>query len=104
MPERAHLRWVLPNGEDADLDALTRLYAEDALSLGEGTRYVGAFRAHGLLAPVWDLPHSADAAEWEEPIAALAARLAAVGAAPAPLGAAERRVREGLKLRQVTIR
>jgi hypothetical protein len=104
MPERAHLRWVLPHGEDADLDALARLYAEDALSLGAGTRYVGAFRAHGLLAPVWDLPQSADAGTWEEPVAALAARLDAVRADAAPLDAAERRVREGLKLRQVTIR
>jgi hypothetical protein len=104
MPERAHLRWVLPTGEDADLDALTRLYAEDALTLGEGTRYVGAFRAHGLLVPVWDLPVSADAAEWEKPVAALAERLAAVLADGTPLDAAERRVREGLKSRQVTIR
>jgi hypothetical protein len=102
LPGRAHLRWVLPGGEDADLDALTRLYAEDALSLGEGTRYVGAFRAHGLLAPVWDLPHDVDAATWEEPLTRLAARLEAV--AVDPLDAAERRVREGLKLRQVTIR
>jgi hypothetical protein len=102
MPERAHLRWVLPRGEDADLDALARLYAQDALSLGDGTRYVGAFRAHGLLVPVWDLPRSADATEWEGPLADLAARL---DAAPAgPLDAVERRAREGLKLRQVTIR
>jgi hypothetical protein len=102
MPGRAHLRWVLPGGEDADLDALTRLYAEDALSLGKGTRYVGAFRAHGLLAPVWDLPNEMEATAWEEPLAALAARLDSVPAGP--LDSAERRVREGLKLRQVTIR
>jgi hypothetical protein len=104
MADRAHLRWVLPTGEDADLDALTRLYAEDELTLGEGTRYVGAFRAHGLLVPVWDLPADAEAATWEEPVAALAARLDAVLADPAPLDAAERRVREGLRSRQVTIR
>ncbi|HEY0358977.1 MAG TPA: DUF5926 family protein [Mycobacteriales bacterium] len=102
MPGRAHLRWVLPRGEDADLDALTRLYAEDALSLGDGTRYVGAFRAHGLLVPVWDLPAGPDADGWEEPLARLSARLDAVPADP--LDGAERRVREGLRLRQVTIR
>jgi hypothetical protein len=104
MPERAHLRWVLPTGEDADLDALTRLYAQDSLSLGEGTRYVGAFRAHGLLVPVWDVPADAPAAAWEEPVAALAARLAQVAADPRPLDGAERRVRDGLRSRQVTIR
>jgi hypothetical protein len=104
MAERAHLRWVLPTGEDAALDALSRLYAEDALTLGEGTRYVGAFRAHGLLVPVWDLPVGADAATWEEPVAALAARLDAALADGTPLDASERRVRETLKSRQVTIR
>jgi hypothetical protein len=104
MPERAHLRWVLPHGEDTDLDALARLYAEDSLTLGDGTRYVGAFRAHGLLVPVWDLPHGADVAEWEGPLAAVASRLDAAIADGTPLDSAERRVREGLKLRQVTIR
>jgi hypothetical protein len=104
FPERAHLRWVLPRGEDLDLDALARLYAEDSLTLGEGTRYVGAFRAHGLLVPVWDLPVDVDASAWEEPLAALVARLEAAVADGAPLDADQRRVREGLKLRQMTIR
>ena len=35
--------------------------------LGEGTRYAGAFRAHGLLVPVWDLPADAPAADWSRP-------------------------------------
>ena len=45
------------------------------LDLGEGSRYVGSFRAHGLLVPVWDLDRELHAKEWAEPAAAFAARL-----------------------------
>ena len=65
MPERNHLRWVLPYDENVLLDAMSRLMPEGGLSLGEGTKYVGSFRAHGLLVPVWDLPSSMEAAELE---------------------------------------
>ncbi|MCW2585764.1 MAG: hypothetical protein JWN55_1280, partial [Frankiales bacterium] len=47
MRERAHLRWVLPEDEEPLLDALARLAVDGGLGLGEGTRYVGSFRAHG---------------------------------------------------------
>src|SRR5689334_21465831 len=50
--ERAHLRWVRPEDEEPLLDALARLRAAEELTLGEGTRYAGAFRAHGLVVPV----------------------------------------------------
>ena len=53
---RRHLRWVLPQPEDRLLDALARLHAAERSVLVEGSRYVGAFRADGLLVPVWDLP------------------------------------------------
>jgi hypothetical protein len=104
LPERAHLRWVLPHGEDAALDALSRIYAEDHLSLGDGSRYVGSFRAHGLLVPVWDLPHDVPAADWEAPLAALRRRLDGALADDSDLTSEQRRVRDGLKLRQLTIR
>ena len=32
-------------------------------TLGEGTRFAGMFRAHGLLVPVWDLPREPPARE-----------------------------------------
>ena len=38
------------------LDALARLSAAGDLLLGEGTKFAGMFRAHGLLVPVWDVP------------------------------------------------
>ena len=51
----------MPQDEDALLDALARLHAAGAARIGDGgPGYVGAFRAHGLLVPVWDLAPDAD--------------------------------------------
>ncbi len=107
---RAHLRWVLPEEEEPLLDALARLAVEgqgppgSGLALGEDTRYVGSFRAHGLLVPVWDLPPDATAADVEQPAAALRDRLDGALAAPRPLTGEERRARAGLLSRQLTLR
>jgi len=104
MKERAHLRWALPFDEEPALDALARLAAAHALGLGEGTRYVGSFRAHGLLVPVWDLPHDTEADAVEEPAAALWQRLGDELASPRQLSDEERRARTGLLSRQLTLR
>jgi Family of unknown function (DUF5926) len=103
VPEKSHIRWVLPDDEDPALDTLARLSASGGLLLGEGTRFAGMFRAHGLLVPVWDLPAAPEAAEWEAPLAELAKRYAEA-LAPAELSAAERRARQGLLGRQLTLR
>lgn len=102
--ERQHLRWVLPHDEDAFIDAMSRLHARGADGVGEGTRYVGSFRAHGLIVPVWDLAEGTDAGAVEEPAAELAERLAEAMADPAPLDPAARRARDGLRSRQITLR
>jgi hypothetical protein len=102
--ERAHLRWVMPHPEDRLLDALARLGAAGELPLAEGTRYAGSFRAHGLLVPVWDLPVAEPAETWVEPAAAFAGRLAGALAATGPLTSAERRARDGIRGRQLTLR
>ena len=65
--ERAHLRWVRPEPEEKLLDALARLSASEQILLGEGTRYAGAFRALGLVVPVWDLPADTPAEDWVGP-------------------------------------
>jgi hypothetical protein len=104
MRERSHLRWVLPHDEEPLLDALARLSTTGGLGLGEGTRYVGSFRAHGLLVPVWDLPHAMEAAELEEPATAFRARLDEALASTQPLSSDERRARAGLVNRQLTLR
>jgi hypothetical protein len=101
--DKAHLRWVVPYGEDDLLDALARLAAAGTLALGEDTRYAGSFRAHGLLVPVWDVPVDAPAADWEGPAAAFADRLSGA-LSDAPLTDAERRARDGLRGRQLTLR
>src|SRR3954471_9983285 len=102
--ERAHLRWVRPEDEEPLLDALARLRAAEELTLGEGTRYAGAFRAHGLVVPVWDLPADAPASEWTGPATGFRTRLARALAVTEPLTADERRARAGLLSRQVTLR
>ena len=104
VPEKSHIRWVLPDEEDAALDALARLAAADGIKLGEGTRFAGMFRAHGLLVPVWDLPLAPPASDWEEPLSAFTARYAESLAADTPLMPEERRARAGLLGRQLTLR
>ena len=104
--ERAHLRWVRPEPEEDLLLALARLSVRGELDLGEGSRYAGSFRAHGLLVPVWDLDREMHAREWEEPARALGERLVAAvdSLAAEPITSAERRARDGLRGRQVTLR
>ena len=102
--ERAHLRWVRPEAEEPLLDALARLSAAEQLVLGEGTRYAGAFRAHGLVVPVWDLPADTPAQEWNGAATEFAGRLEEALASTAPLTADERRARAGLLSRQITLR
>jgi hypothetical protein len=104
LGDKANLRWVLPHDEDLLLDGLARLAADDALALADGTRYLGSFRAHGRLVPLWDLPVDAPAADWEQPATAFAERLAAALAEPGPLPDAARRARDGLRGRQLTLR
>ena len=102
--DRAHLRWVRPEPEEQLLDALARLGAAEQLTLGEGTRYAGAFRAHGLVVPVWDVPADTDAVEWTGPAAEFQTRLEAALEETSPLTTDERRARAGLLSRQVTLR
>jgi hypothetical protein len=104
VPEKAHVRWVLPDDEDHALDALARLSAAGELLLGDKTKFAGMFRAHGLLVPVWDLPMAPEAADWEDPVASFAKRYQEALAGTEPLSPAERRARQGLLGRQLTLR
>lgn len=101
---KEHLRWVMPHQEDELLTALARLHAAGHDSVAEGSRFVGMFRAHGLLTPVWDLPVGTGAEVLEGPAATFAADLADALAQGGDLSAAERSARAGLANRQVTIR
>jgi hypothetical protein len=103
-PGKGHVRWVLPDAEDAALDALSRLSASGDLLLDDGTKFAGMFRAHGLLVPVWDIPGEPDATTWEAPLAEFTKRYADALDDPAPLDAAGRRAKQGLVGRQLTLR
>ena len=101
---REHLRWVMPEPEDQLLDALARLHAAGRDTLVPGSRFVGMFRAHGLLAPVWDLESGTGPEALEEPAERFAADLAEALADGSPLTGEERSARVGLANRQVTLR
>src|SRR3954468_6681255 len=104
--DRCHLRWVRPEPEEQLLLAMARLSAAGELGPGDGSRYAGCCRAHGLLVPVWDLDREQHAREWTKPAEELGA--APPAALPSlddkPLTGDERRARDGLVGRQVTIR
>lgn len=104
--DRCHLRWVRSEPEEELLLAMARLSARGELGLGEGSRYAGCFRAHGVLVPVWDLDRERHAREWTKPAEELGDRLteALASLSKTPLTSEERRARDGLVGRQVTIR
>ena len=102
--EKAHLRWVRPEDEDALMLALARLHASGGLHLGEGSRFAGSFRTHGLLVPVFDLDRERHATEWVQPATEFGTRLGEALASDAPLSPDERRSRDGLRSRQITLR
>lgn len=101
---REHLRWVMPYDEEPLLDALARLHVNGRDRVAEGSRFVGMFRAHGRLVPVWDLPSGTGVDVLEEPAVRFAADLEAALADDAPLSVDERSARSGLANRQLTIR
>lgn len=102
--DKDYLRWVRPEPEDRLVDALARLHVRGEDLLGAATRQVGAFRAHGLLVAVWDLPPESDVAALSAEAAAFDGRLAAALADDAPLTTQERSARAGLVNRQRTLR
>jgi hypothetical protein len=101
---KEHLRWVMPEPEDQLLDALARLHVAGKDVIVPEARLVGMFRAHGLLAPVWDLPLGTGAEALEDPASTFAEDLAAALADDSDLDADQRAARSGLANRQVTIR
>jgi hypothetical protein len=101
---KEHLRWVMPEPEDRLLDALARLHVAGRDVIVEGARLVGMFRAHGLLAPVWDLPVGTSAEPLEDPASTFKEHLDEALADSSDLSGDERAARSGLANRQVTIR
>lgn len=102
--ERAHIRWIRLEDEGPLLDALARVHAADNLTMGEGTKFAGVFRADGVLVPVWDLDNTRPHDSWNEVIEDAARRIDEAMKSDEPLTAAERKSRETIVSRQVTIR
>lgn len=105
MGDKVFLRWVRPEPEERLLDALARLHAAGGSALvGVPSRFVGSFRADGLLVPVWELTEGTNAADTEAAAVEFGERLTAALAITEPLTSDERRARAGLQNRQITLR
>jgi hypothetical protein len=104
FPDRSVVRWVLDTDEEKALDALARLSAAGNLWLGEGSRYLGAFRADGLLVPVWEVDRDKPARGFEVQLTALHRDFDVALAVATPLSSVERRARAGIVGRQLTLR
>lgn len=102
--ERTYIRHVLADDEDTATTALARLHAKGAAHLDDERRLLGAFRAGGLLVPVWEVPADSEPSEHEGAVADFAERYTSAAAATDELTAEERRARSGLLSRQVTLR
>ena len=101
---KAHIRWVRPeDNENQMLSALARIAARGALHLGEGTKFAGAFRTHGVVVPVWDLDPSVEPDTYGDALVALNKEVEAEYANDAQLSAEERKQLDNIKSRQVTI-
>ncbi len=104
MGGRAYIRWILPQDEDSATTALARLQAAGEHTLGEGTTLLGAFRAAGLLVPVFEVDPQIPAAEHGPALVDIQSRYAAALELTESLNADERRARSGIISRQVTLR
>lgn len=103
MGAKEFLRWVQPLDEQQVLDGLARLHGRRESGF-EDAKFIGYFRAAGLVVPVWELARGTEAEEIEDALAAFAPRFAAAVADDSPLDADARRARAGLVARQVTLR
>lgn len=104
MGARRHLRWVLAEDETKVLDGIARLHAAGESALLPETKYVGSFRACGLIVPVWDLADDTEPEELEKPMLSFAERLREAMGRTESLTPDERRARAGVVSRQVTLR
>lgn len=102
--EKAHIRWVRPEGEAELLNALARLYAAGDLHLGEGSKFAGVFRTHGILVPVWDLDNEREANDWAAGLEALETKVSVALSNDEALSADEQKAKQTIISREVTIR
>ncbi len=102
--EKAHIRWVRQDDENQLLDALARLHAAGELHLGEGSKFAGVFRTHGVLVPVWDLDNTKEHGTWSAGLETLDKKLDEALAKTDALTADEQKAKQTIISREVTIR
>lgn len=101
---KGHIRWVrTDDNENQILAALARIAARGELTVGEGSKFAGAFRTHGIVVPVWDVDPSVDAASYAGALEQLEKKISAEYSNDAQLSADERKQLDNIKSRQVTI-
>lgn len=98
------VRFVVAEPEDDLFTGLARLQASGQAVMGEGSRFVGAFRACGLGIPVFQVAPELTASDLADPAARLAEALEEALENAEPLTEDEKRARAGMVSRQVTIR
>lgn len=100
---REFVRWLREEDETELFDALARLHVKRECNLGEGSRFVGAFRSCGLVIPVFELAPGVSAEDTAKPAAEFAKKLEQALADKTPLDAKAGSARAGLVSRQVSL-
>jgi hypothetical protein len=103
MGDKEFLRWAMPHDEQTMVDALARLHAARRSAIGDA-RFIGYFRAAGVVVPVWEPVPGTGAEALEKPAQEFLSRFDEALADTSPLDANARRARAGLVSRQVTLR
>lgn len=98
------VRYVVDADEDALYTALARLQVAGKATFGTDSKFVGAFRACGIGIPVFQVPKGLAIEDLEKPAVALRDALDQALTSAQTLTADERRARDGMVSRQVTIR
>lgn len=101
---RNFVRVLTDVDEYALFNALARLHVKGEAAMGEGSRFVGAFRACGVAIPVFELAEGVSSDDVASDAKIFEKALAAAVKVADPLSADERRARDGMVSRQVTIR
>lgn len=101
---RSFVRYLSDVEESPLFDALARVQAAGKANLGEGSRFIGAFRACGIAIPVFELAEGVRAEDIVKEAGVLEEAIAAALKVKEPLTPEERRARQGMVSRQVTIR
>ena len=102
FPDRTVVRWVIADDEDGVLYALARLAASGTLKVNEDSKYLGAFRADGIMIPVWEVQTEMESLQSD--IEALRARFTQARSNTSALTDTERRARSGVVGRNLTLR